>query len=499
GKKNGRSIFAFILAASRLHSNPPPEGGTHNRRLKAELRTFMENFSQPFHLQRMVHLVAHLIKRGATQSYVGLLQKHRPAEISQVLMHLKPREREEVFQQLYQQDLGLAATIVSEMVAADHGHDLLELLTNEELSELLQTLPPDDTAYLLTQLPDDRYEEVLALMELERSIVAQELLQYPENTAGRIMTPDVFCLSEDLTVAQAVTELQQSSDRLEMVFYLYVVDSRKHLVGVVALRQLLLSPPNTPLKQLMTTDVIKCTVEDDQEEVARTVAQFNIVAVPVVDADNKLVGIVTVDDVIDVLREEANEDLFAIAGVESDDRALTQPMYSLQRRLPWLLLSMGTALISAFVVSRFQTLLSFKPDLALAAMLPVFATVGGNATTQTLTVTVRSLSLGEVSPETSLRVLLKELAVGLGNGLCFGILLAIIVGIWQHNLYFAVVVGIATLFNLVVAATTGAMSPLILKRLGVDPALASSVFAITLTDALGFLSYLGLAWWLLRG
>lgn len=460
----------------------------------------MENITQPFNPQRCVETVSRLYKRGATATYIGFLQKHRPAEVSQILLSLKAREREEVFQQLYNHNITNAANVINEMVAEDTGLDLLEFLDAEELSVLLQELPPDDVAHVLSCLPEERHEEVLAHMKLERSIVAQELLQYPDNTAGRIMTPDVFSLREDVTVAEAVTTLQGSSDRLEMVFYLYVVDARNHLVGVVALRQLLLSPPNTQLKRLMTTDVIKVHAEDDQEEVARIVAQFNIVAVPVVDSNNKLIGIVTVDDVIDVLREEATEDLFALAGVESDDRAAAPPMRSVRRRLPWLVLSIGTAFISAFVVSRFQGVLSSKlgSELALAAMLPVFAAMGGNAATQTLTVVVRSLSLGEVTPGTGMRVVLKELMVGASNGLIFGIALAGVIGVWQHHLAFALVVGLATLCTLIVAAMAGAVSPLVLKRFNIDPALASSVFAITLTDALGFFCYLGLVWLMLH-
>ncbi|HMV99345.1 MAG TPA: magnesium transporter, partial [Acidobacteriota bacterium] len=260
----------------------------------------------------------------------------------------------------------------------------------------------------------------------------------------------------------------------------------------VALRQLLLNPPNTPLKRLMSTDVIKVHAEDDQESVARIVAQFNIVAVPVVDSNNKLIGMVTVDDVIDVMREEATEDLFALAGVESDDRAMAKPFRSLRTRFPWLVLSLVSALVPAFVVSRFQDMFSSK--LALAAMLPIFATIGGNAATQTLTVIVRSLSLGEVGEGTESRIFVKEVMVGLSNGLVFGLVLTILVGIWQQNLQFALVVGLATICNLVVASIAGSLSPLLIRKLGVDPVLASSAIAITTTEALGFFSYLGLAW-----
>lgn len=452
----------------------------------------MDTLNQPFQLQRTVETVSRLVKRGATATYLSLLQKLRPAEVAQILINLKGRDRIEVFEQTFTTNPSLSATILSEMLAEEHGLDVLENLTVEEISDVLQHLPPDDAAHLLSFLPEDRHEEVLSLMELDHSLVAQELLQFPEYTAGRIMTPDVFRLREDVTISEAIASLQSSTDRLEMVFYLYVVDDRNHLVGVVALRQLLLNPPNTPLKRLMSTDVIKVHAEDDQESVARIVAQFNIVAVPVVDSNNKLIGMVTVDDVIDVMREEATEDLFALAGVESDDRAMAKPFRSLRTRFPWLVLSLVSALVPAFVVSRFQDMFSSK--LALAAMLPIFATIGGNAATQTLTVIVRSLSLGEVGEGTERRIFVKEVMVGLSNGLVFGLVLTILVGIWQQNLQFALVVGLATICNLVVASIAGSLSPLLIRKLGVDPVLASSAIAITTTEALGFFSYLGLAW-----
>jgi magnesium transporter len=450
----------------------------------------MESLNQPYSPQRAAETLSRLVRRGASGSYLTLLQQLRPADVAQALAKLKPRDRETVFRELYANNLTLAAAAVSELAAQDEAPDILDLLDSEEISVLLQELPADDAAHLLSGLPEDRREDVLTLMKMERSIVAKELLQYPENTAGRIMTPDVFSLREGVTVGEAVTALQRSSDRLEMVFYLYVVDDRNHLVGVVALRQLLLSPPATTLKRLMTTDVIKVRAEDDQEEVARIVAKFNVVAVPVVDNSNRLIGMVTVDDVIDVLREEATEDLFALAGVESDDHALALPLESVRRRAPWLALSLGTALISGYVVSKFQYV--FQSALPLAALLPVFAVIGADAATQTLTVVVRSLSLNEATEGAAWRIFQKELLVGAGNGVIFGGILGVVTLIWQGNAPFAVVAGVAMLCTLALAAVSGALAPLLLRRLGMDPASASTVLAVTLTIALGIFCYLGL-------
>src|ERR1051326_4411350 len=263
-------------------------------------------------------------------------------------------------------------------------------------------------------------------MKTEHSVVVNELLGFADETAGRIMTPDFFALDEDLTVSEAATVLQRRSEEFEMAFYIYVVDSRNHLLGVVSLRQLLLNPPSTPLRKIMIGDVIKVTTDTDQEEVARQVATYNLLAVPVVDQENKLVGIITVDDIIDVMREEATEDIYALAGVEADDRALGSAMNSVRRRLPWLMVSLGGALIAVAIVRFLLPASDPRFSLLLAIMIPVVATMGRHAAPQTMTVVVRGIGLGEVSWETRWRVTLKEAIVGLTNGVVIGLVVALI-------------------------------------------------------------------------
>jgi magnesium transporter len=458
----------------------------------------MEQYTSSYTPQRAVETVSRLVKRGATASYLAFLKQLRAADVAHVLANLKARDRDTVFRQLFLDNLTLAAVAVSEMSANDDLLEILDALEAEEISGLLQELPADDAAHLLSSLSEDRREQVLTTMQMERSMVAQELLQYPENTAGRIMTPDVYSLREHLTVAEAITALQRSSDRLEMVFYLYVVDDRNHLVGVVALRQLLLYPPATTLKKLMMTDVIKVHAEDDQEEVAHIVAKFNVVAVPVVDDDNKLIGMVTVDDVIDVMREEATEDLFALAGVDADDRALALPSVSFRRRLPSLAMSLGTAVIAGFTVFLFSGM--FRSSLPLAVMLPIITVMGADAVMQTLTVIVRSLSsFDDMTGAAVRKVFLKELLVGAGNGVLFGAALAAVTLGWLHSPALAITVGVAMFCTLLTATVSGALVPLILRRITDEPAAISSVVAVTLTIVAGTLCYLGLAWKLLGG
>jgi magnesium transporter len=303
------------------------------------------------------------------------------------------------------------------------------------------------------------------------------------------MNPKVFALSEDMTASEAITALQGSRD-VEMVFYLYVIDARRHLVGVVSLRRLLLIAPDTPLKRIMTTDLISVRADMDQEEVARQVASYNLLAIPVVDEENKLVGVITVDDIIDVIKDEATEDVYRLAGLAGDDRVFTKPSESLRKRLPWLIVNLATAFLAAFVVSLFEG--TIATVTALAVFMPVVAGMGGNAATQTLTVIVRGIALGELTWSNSRKALFKEALVGVGNGVACGVLGAAVVWLTQGNAWLGGILAMAMIINMVIAAVAGTLIPLSLRALKVDPALASSVFITTLTDVFGFLSFLGL-------
>jgi magnesium transporter len=309
------------------------------------------------------------------------------------------------------------------------------------------------------------------------------------------MNPKVFALSEDITAAEAITALQGSRD-VEMVFYLYVIDVRRHLVGVISLRRLLLVPPATPLKRIMTTDLISVRADVRQEEVARQVASYNLLAIPVVDEENKLVGVITVDDVIDVIKDEATEDVYRLAGVAGDDRVFTPPMESLRKRLPWLVINLGTAFLAASVVGIFESTIGVVT--ALAVFMPVVAGMGGNAATQTLTVIVRGIALGELTWANTRKALFKEAAVGIGNGVACGIIGALVVWLFKGDPVLGGILAMAMLINMFIAATAGTVIPLSLRALKVDPALGSAVFITTLTDVFGFLSFLGLGALFLR-
>ncbi len=443
--------------------------------------------------QRRLDLVHDSVKRllriGATANLLNLLQTQHPADLAQIFSELPGKDREAAFSLLAERNGRLAMEAISEL-GPESGAALLATRSAEEIAKLAQEIPSDDAAALIDHLPEELSAAVLDLMRPKESGVVENLLEYDEQTAGRIMNPHVFALNEDMTVGEAITELQNNRD-VEMVFYLYVVDDRKHLVGVVSLRRLLLVSPETPLKRIMTADLLSARVDMDQEEVARQVAAYNLLAIPVTDEENKLVGIITVDDVIDVIKEEATEDIYRLAGVAGDERAFTPAGESFRKRLPWLGINLATAFVATIVVAFFES--TIDKLAAVAIFMPVVAGMGGNAGTQTLTVIVRGIALGELTWSNSRKALMKEAAVGLGNGLVLGLMAALVVWAWRGNGTLGLVLGAAMIINMVVAAAAGTLVPLGLRAANVDPALASSVFITTLTDIAGFFAYLGLA------
>ena len=443
--------------------------------------------------QRRIDLVLDSVKRllriGATANLVNLLQKQHPADLAQVFSELTDKDREAAFTLLADRNGRLAMEALSEL-GAEAGAPLLATRPADEIARLAQEIPSDDAAALIDHLPEDLSTAVLDLMRPKESKVVEHLLEYQERTAGRIMNPNVFALNEDMTVGEAITEIQSNRD-VEMVFYLYVVDERQHLVGVVSLRRLLLVSPETPLKRIMTADLSSARVDMDQEEVARLVAAYNLLAIPVVDEENKLVGIITVDDVIDVIKDEATEDIYRLAGVAGDERVFTPARESLRKRLPWLGVNLATAFLAASVVGLFTGTIDALPILAV--FMPIVAGMGGNAATQTLTVIVRGIALGELTWGNSRKALMKEALVGIGNGLALGLVAALVAWATRGDPVLGVVLGTAMVINMFVAATAGVLVPLGLRAANVDPALASSVFITTMTDVFGFLSFLGLA------
>ncbi|MEE8349577.1 MAG: magnesium transporter [Acidobacteriota bacterium] len=449
---------------------------------------------RPQRVNVMASSVQRLLRRNAYSHITNLLAKLRAADISSIMLEMNDREQLSVFSILMERDRQLASETLKTL-GVEWGLDLLLQRPSDEISEVIQEMESDAAASFISALPEVVAQEVLEKMDVQESSEVQELLAYDEETAGRIMTPNVFSLYEELSVGEAIQTIQTAQD-FEMVFYLYVVDERNHLVGVVSLRQLLMVAPNTSLKMVMIPDVITVTTDTDQEEVANQVALYDLLAIPVVDDTNKLVGAITVDDVIDVIQEEATEDIFYLAGVEADDHIHTSALLSVRKRLPWLMVNLVTALLAATVVALYEpTIAKFS---FLAVFLPVVAGMGGNSGTQTLTVIVRGLALGDVSWESGKAILWKEILVGINNGVATGIIAGTVAYLWKGNYMLGLVLGGSMAINVVVAGIVGTLIPLILKKFNVDPAIASGIFVTTFTDAVGFLSFLGLATALLR-
>lgn len=410
-----------------------------------------------------------------------------PADIADLLKYLDVEKRRYLFDAL---DAETASRVILEL-DENIREELVGTMANRRLSELVGEMYSDDAADFVGELPQEVAEKVLEQIEPYESAKVEQLLEHKADSAGGIMALEFIAVEEDRTVDQAIFEIRRKAEEVEEVYSVYVIDYAGKLVGVLPLKKLILSSPHTRVSELMEREVISVEAGTDQEEVAKLVRKYDLVAVPVVDAQGRLVGRITIDDVVDVIEEEASEDLLRMGGVDEDERVFNTPLQSIRRRLPWLYVNLLTAILAASVVGLFQA--TIARAVVLAMFMPIVAGMGGNAGTQTLTVIVRSLALGEVTFANARRALLKEVLVGLGNGFANGLIVALIVYFWKGNPVLGLVLGLAMIINMFVAALSGTMIPIALKALRLDPALASGVFVTTFTDVFGFFSFLGLA------
>jgi magnesium transporter len=369
--------------------------------------------------------------------------------------------------------------------------ELLQDVPSTDVAWLLKDLGPDDVAYILGVLEEARAKEILALMRTEDSTEIADLLKYPKDTAGAIMTTEFFSLSEDATAQEAIRRLQEATEA-EMVFYIYVTDKDDRLVGVLSLRQLLTVPPQTPLKNIMTRDVISVTVDMDQEEVARQVARYNLLAIPVVEKDGKLAGIVTVDDVVDVIREEATEDMFKMAGAADADELLkTSSIDAARLRLPWLFTNLVGSLVSGAILWFFRY--TIQEVVAIVSFIPVIAAMGGNVGLQSSTIIIRGLATGGIELTDMWKVFFREVRTGLVLGVACGVILTVAGWLWHGQYFLGMVVGASLIIAFFVSTSMATIMPILLKRLGVDPAVAAGPFVTTANDITGITIYLSLA------
>jgi len=428
------------------------------------------------------------INMGALNRLWNLIKNFHAADIASLMIHLISREKLILFNTLYEKEKEKAAEVMSELNPEDAA-DIVQGLPLDQIVDLMQISEPDDAAPIIGLLPEEMKESVLARMAAKPTEEVMELLQYEEETAGRIMSTNFYALNESTKISDAITAMQLEGD-VESAFYLYVVDDQNHLKGVISLRQLLFARPNTSLKTIMTTEVISVQTETDQEEVARNVADYNLVAIPVVDSENTLVGVVTVDDVIDVLEREVTEDIYKMVSLDTTDRIQDSPLTSIKKRLPFLLLSLLTASVAPFVVSHFKG--SIQQAVTLAVFMPLVAALGGIAGNQTIAIIVREIAIGQVEWISARKALIKELLVGIGNGVVIGLILSASSYLLIKNPYIGLVLGLAVLINMFIAGLLGTIIPLFLRLIKLDPALGSVNLLTMCTDSIGFMVFLGL-------
>jgi magnesium transporter len=441
----------------------------------------------PSNARSYQQLLTKLLRHGAYPQLRKIIDKTLPADFSPVLPLLLEEDRRRILSLLI--EARKAARALLDLDDTDL-HEILDSLDDATLASVCSSSAPDDAADLLDVLDEERRARILELLGATQGAKLESLLEGEEETAGSLMNTEFLALDEEITVANAIEAIRQYP-RKESFFYVYCVDTDHHLVGVLSLRSLILADATARLKDIMVQSVVRTQIDSSPEEVAQLVSKYDLLSIPVVDMQNTLVGVVTVDDVLDVIQEQAEEDLLHLAGVGVSERVTTPARETWRTRFPWLAVNLVTAFIASSVVRFFEP--TIQRWTALAAFMPIVAGMGGNAGTQTLTVFVRGLALGEIDWSGGLRGIWKELLVGLGNGIAIGAITGLIVGLWTDQWVLAGILLLAMCGNLVIAGVAGGLVPLVLERFGFDPAVASSIFVTTFTDTGGFFLFLGMA------
>ncbi len=416
----------------------------------------------------------------------GLKAGAHPGDLLEKIEDLEIEEKAELMQELSSKD---ASLILQEMEDFEQA-EIIRHLDRERIREILTNLAPDDAADVLGKLSPEETEEMLQLIDEGAPSDFSSLLKYPEESAGGIMTTEFISLPADIPAEDAIDRLREIAPEAETIYYVYVVDQEGHLIGVLSLRDLIAASDGTFLKAIMRSNVISVNAAMDQEEVARLVSKYDLLAVPVVDEQERLLGIITVDDVIDVMEQEATEDIYRLAGAsEIVDMELTEAPVSkvVRLRLPWLLISMVGGFISGSVIGGYESTL--EAIVVLAVFIPVIMDMGGNVGTQSSTIFVRGLATGEIDRNEVWPYFFREIRIGLTLGIICGVLISVAAFIWQGNPYLGVVVGISMLATISVAALIGTLVPLICSMNNIDPAITAGPFVTTIKDVTGLMIY----------
>jgi len=416
---------------------------------------------------------------------LSIIENLRPADQADLIEELESPEQVALLSVLTPTD---SADFLEEMEDEDAAA-LAELIPSDKLADILDEMEDDEAADILGDLSSEKAAEILREMEDPQDVIP--LLQFPDDTAGGLMTRSVVTLRPYWTATEALTELRRVGPHSDSTYYLFVVDDDSLLLGVVGLRELVTAPAETLIADLMASDVVSVLVTTDQEECAQILSRHGYLALPVTDEIGRFLRVITADDLIEVTEDEATEDMYRMVGITGEERAFGPVRVSILKRLPWLAINVLTLFIAISVVDAFQEHISAL--VALAVFLPIVSGEGGNAGSQTATVIVRGIALGEVSLGDALRVLIKELRVSFINGILIGLGTAVVVYIWEGDARIAIAIFLAMVLNFLMAASTGVLIPLGLKKLNIDPALASAAFVTAFTDTFGFLFFLGIA------
>jgi magnesium transporter len=426
-------------------------------------------------------------EEGGKQYIKKRLSELHPADIADILETLDEEKKKELFNLLHAE---IASDVILK-VDDQSREQILEDINKEKLTDIVEEMASDEAADLIADLPKEEAKDVLEKLGWEDSAEVQKLLKYPEDTAGGIMQTELLSIREEMLVEDAIIQYMALSQEVGNIHNAFIIDKDRKLVGVIPVRNLLIIKPETPISKVMVRNVISVNVQVDQEDVAKIFRKYDFVSLPVVDDDGKLAGVIVIDDIIDVLIEEASEDMLHLAGVYEDEKITDHPLKSVRMRLPWLIINLATATLAASVVGLFQD--TIHAMVILAMFMPIVAGMGGNAGTQALAVTVRGIALGELDFGNAKKALLKGIMVGLLNGVITGIIMAFIAYLWKGSYMLGLVLGLAMIINLFIANFFGIIIPLALRWLKIDPAIASSIFLTALTDCIGFISFLGLA------
>lgn len=428
-----------------------------------------------------------LLINANDEDFQAIIDYTHPVDLLEAIHKLDDEDAKIILNRFPDETLGR----ILEEEEDEERYDFLSQFSKSRQKEILEEMSTDEIVDFVATLNEQQEEEVLSNLNIEDLEDVKELMQYDPDTAGGIMTTEFISIRQNKTVLKTLEYLQQNGHEAEMAFYMYVVDKEDHLKGVVSVRDIITSKFDVKIEDITNPNVVSLNINDDQEVIAAIFDKYDYIMLPVVDDNNVIKGIVTVDDVIDIIQEETTEDMHLLAGVDGDEKVDSNIIESIRSRLPWLVINLITAILAASVVSRFSA--TIEAVVALAAINPIIAGMGGNAGNQSMTIVVRAIALNELNGENAKKVFFKELIVGMISGLSIGLLIGIGCQIVYGNFFLGVVTAVSMLLNLIIATMVGYLVPVILVKFKVDPALASSIFVTTCTDCFGFFIFLSLA------